>query len=235
MASEDRPGTFNEQAALAELERLQRALEASRQRRKQATAAFDDFVGSFKKDEGHPDEAVSVRREPRLAAAVIDAPPMPVEQTTTSAKWLPRARIFAGAAVAIAAGLVLTRVWRGSPTQPSSAEPVAVPPAAAGQSGSVAQASDEPAGAQSTASAPPAEIIAIRDVWVRATVDGERVLERELEAGARVPLRAARTIVIRAGNAGALRIAIGGQDRGPLGPEGQALTRTFALSPAANR
>ena len=50
-------------------------------------------------------------------------------------------------------------------------------------------------------------------------------------AGARVPLRG-RAITIRAGNAGAVRVVIDGQDRGVLGAEGVVVTRTFTSSAA---
>ncbi|HJR61683.1 MAG TPA: hypothetical protein VJ813_19910, partial [Vicinamibacterales bacterium] len=48
MPAEHRPRSrFDEQAALAELEQLQRAIEESRRQRKDAVARFDQFVASF--------------------------------------------------------------------------------------------------------------------------------------------------------------------------------------------
>ena len=47
MAEMPANGPFEEQAALAELERLQRELEESRRRRRQANDAFDSFLRSF--------------------------------------------------------------------------------------------------------------------------------------------------------------------------------------------
>jgi hypothetical protein len=44
-----------------------------------------------------------------------------------------------------------------------------------------------------------------------------------------MPLNATAQVVIRAGDAGAVRVAIGGKDQGPLGPAGQPATRTFAV------
>ena len=125
-------------------------------------------------------------------------------------------------------GTLLMRAWRGPSPEQSSA-----PPAAAHAPAVATQASPSSAPRESAAisSAAPAELIAIRDVWVRATVDGQRVLERELEAGTRVPLRG-RTIVIRAGNAGAVRMVVDGQDRGTLGGEGVVLTRTYTSTTA---
>jgi hypothetical protein len=61
------------------------------------------------------------------------------------------------------------------------------------------------------------------------TADGDVVLARELPANARVPLVAEKTLVIRAGNAGAVRVIIAGQDQGLLGRAGQPVTRTFTM------
>ena len=73
------------------------------------------------------------------------------------------------------------------------------------------------------------ELRALKHVWVRLTVDGQRVLERELDAGARLPI-SGRTIVVRAGDAGAVRMIIDGQDRGLMGETGVAVTRSYTSS-----
>jgi cytoskeleton protein RodZ len=62
-------------------------------------------------------------------------------------------------------------------------------------------------------------------------VDGERVLEREVPADTRVPLAAQKTILIRTGDAGAVRLSILGEDQGFLGREGEVLTRSFTVPP----
>ena len=79
------------------------------------------------------------------------------------------------------------------------------------------------------------EIVALRRVWVRVIVDGTREVERELRADERVALPSGRTIVIRTGDAGAIRLTMNGQDRGTLGPEGEVVTRTFTAPAPANR
>lgn len=73
------------------------------------------------------------------------------------------------------------------------------------------------------------EITTTRGVWVRVLSDGERVLERELPADARVPVTAGQTIVIRTGDAGAVLVSVNGAEPEPLGREGQVMTRTFTL------
>jgi cytoskeletal protein RodZ len=73
------------------------------------------------------------------------------------------------------------------------------------------------------------ELTTTRNVWVRVIADGERVLEREVPAGSRIPITAQKTIVIRTGDAGAVTLTIAGQDQGTLGREGQVVTRTFTV------
>jgi hypothetical protein len=138
--------------------------------------------------------------------------------------------VLAGGAIAIVSGALLTRVWR-TPAKP--------PEASATESGRSAVGMPVSTSASSVAAQPTsgieAELIAMRRVWVRATVDGERAFERELEADARVPLRATRTIVIRAGDGGALRLTIDGRDQGVLGRDGLVVTRSFAVSTPTGR
>jgi hypothetical protein len=79
----------------------------------------------------------------------------------------------------------------------------------------------------------------VRRVWLRVVVDGNRAVEREVDANATIPLPAGRTFVVRAGDAGAVRFFLNGQDQGPLGGEAQVVTRTFTSPggsvPAAGR
>jgi hypothetical protein len=65
---------------------------------------------------------------------------------------------------------------------------------------------------------------------MRVTVDGERVVEREVPEGTKIPLNGSQ-IVIRAGDAGAVRVSIAGKDQGVFGPAGQVATRTFTVKP----
>ena len=79
--------------------------------------------------------------------------------------------------------------------------------------------------------APPARhesvVTTSRAVWVRIVADGAPVVERELPANTRLPFVAREKIVIRTGNAGAVRLTIGGIDKGALGDFGEVVTRRF--------
>jgi Domain of unknown function (DUF4115) len=71
------------------------------------------------------------------------------------------------------------------------------------------------------------ELITRRTVWVRVTVDGRREIERELPGGQRIPLHAEQSIVIRAGDAGAVAVRRGNGAEVGLGEDGIVANRTF--------
>jgi hypothetical protein len=145
-----------------------------------------------------------------------------------------RSRVVALAVlVAVLGGLIawsfLSR--RAGPSQPvhtaaTPAAPAAVPPAVAPSPVPAPVAPEEGAAAV---------VLTTRAVWLRVTVDGERVLERQLPADTRIPLKPQSTIVIRTGDAGAVTLSIDGKDQGPLGKNGEVVTRTFTISTKAPR
>lgn len=293
---------LDEQAALEELERLRRALEQSRQRRKQANEEFDSFLRSFKR-RPEPSAAETSREEPvgpRYArspdprpkdvaepvppAALTRRPDRPSTElpaqhaippaiagaidrdearlsdlpSETAAADVPGAQPATGvsstasAAIPVAlrpeehpSGLRNPRVLAvfvllailgvffavrafapdAAPAPPSEssarqapAQAAPTPPAAAQAPPGNGPAPADPAGVQLTT---------VRHVWVRITADGVKTLERELPADSRIPIDARESIVIRAGDAGAVRMVIGGKDQGPLGPDGVVRTRAF--------
>lgn len=234
--------SFDERAALEELDRLKQAVEESRRRHKDASLAFDKFVSSFRgvpEIRGGAEEPGARRPESRLSPPVFDRPVVP--EAAGRGGRVPATAIVAGGAVILAAGVFLTRAWRASPDEPANPPAAVRTTAPAGETAPGSLGTPQPQSAATAGVEPPpgraaepSELTAVRAVWVRATVDGARVAERELEPGDRVPLRG-RTIVIRAGDAGAVRVRIDGQDRGPLGADGIVLTRTFTASPGAAR
>ena len=64
-------------------------------------------------------------------------------------------------------------------------------------------------------------------------IDGNRAVEREVEANTNIPLPAGRTFVVRAGDAGAVHFFLNGRDQGALGGEAQVVTRTFTAAGAS--
>jgi hypothetical protein len=219
---------FNEQAALEELDRLQRAVEESRQKRKDASAAFDRFVASFHGEpgrEGRPQPAAWPRSEIGPSSIARESRLPPPMLPLRASKRVPTTGIVTGAALVLAAGVLVTWIWRSDdPESPPPSSASAAAPAAAPVAAPTPKASEPPLSVGTSS-----ELLALRHVWVRLTVDGKRVLERELDAGARVPLNG-QTIVIRAGDAGAVRIIIDGRDRGLMGETGIAVTRSYTSS-----
>ena len=67
-------------------------------------------------------------------------------------------------------------------------------PSASAPSTAAAAPAEPPAAASATSGS---EITTVRPVWLRVIADGERVVERELPAGTRIPFEAQKTIVIR--------------------------------------
>lgn len=284
------PRPFDEQAALAELERLAERIQSSRKQREQAVAEFDAFVKTFKDDQFATRlKAVDALPPPLppardVRAADVD-PPAPTPASATPAPAIPlpesvsartdrsstptaedipstavsEARVDDTARVArsitrthsspaallnapaarlglAAAGVlfvVLLIMWfNGGSAEPppSAAAPAAAPGAAPGSSPAQAPpAASEPKPVASTGPVRPinVELVTIRPVWARVTVDDRKVIERELPTGQRIPLAADRSIVIRAGDAGAMRVIVDGKDQGPVGRDGFPATRTI--------
>jgi hypothetical protein len=66
-----------------------------------------------------------------------------------------------------------------------------------------------------------------RRVWIRVTVDGSVALEREAAAGEQLHFGGDRSIVVRTGDAAGVGVRVNGIDQGPMGRDGQVLTRLF--------
>jgi cytoskeleton protein RodZ len=168
-----------------------------------------------------------VATEPAQATPVesVRTPPRRRSSSSTPA-------VLGGALIVLVAGGLLVKTLRdrapestpapaNTPETPVEPAPAAAPPPV-------------PAAAATVATSESA-ITTTRRVWVRVTVDGVRFLEREVAAGTRLPLNAEKTIVIRTGDAGAVRLSIRGQDYGFLGVEGEVVTRSFAVPPITSR
>jgi hypothetical protein len=220
-----------ERAAIEELERLQRDLEASRRRRQAAADAFDAMLRQFDdaaapRTDG-PERSRSAREAsegPRAGRAPLvpaTESPRPGRPTAPAGRWPPLLGLGLVAAVAIVLMAAVVLLPRGGVrVQDAGAMPVAP----ASVDAPVAEPLPEPAPPP-----PPAELVTTRQVWVRVTVDGERVIERELSAGTRVPLEARGTVLVRAGDGGAVRLLVRGEDQGVLGTDGAVVTRTFTV------
>lgn len=105
-----------------------------------------------------------------------------------------------------------------TPPQPAAAPEAPLNPRPVGTAGDIAPPASEPLDLLLAADA---------DCWVSANADGRRVLYELMRAGAERRLAAAREIVVRVGNAGALRVTVNGNEAGPLGEPGEVRTARF--------
>lgn len=66
--------------------------------------------------------------------------------------------------------------------------------------------------------------------WVSATVDGQKTIERLLQAGERQTIDVRREMVLTAGDAAAIVLTLNGADAKPLGKAGEVVTRRLNLT-----
>ena len=171
-------------------------------------SSLDDFAKDASETASSPSRSIPV--------ALAPARPSPLR----------RALPLIGIAVV---GVLVVLLWsRGGSREDAAATDAAAAPSPAAP----APAPTTPPAATSGTQTPPpaAEVVTSRRVWMRVTVDGQRVVEREVPEGTRIPLNGSQ-IVIRAGDAGAVRVSIAGKDQGAFGPAGQVATRTFTVKP----
>jgi hypothetical protein len=74
---------------------------------------------------------------------------------------------------------------------------------------------------------------AVRDVWVRTTVDGQSDDGRTLAAGQVIDVSAEKSISLRAGDGGAILFSLNRGQKQPLGRSGQPITRQFTAEKAS--
>jgi hypothetical protein len=183
-------------------------------------------------DQSSPTAVSAFPEESDTRPARATSPAFPSEpRTVPSALASPdRPRLRIPPAALVAAVLVIAAVAffasrRSDDTGQTDAAAVETPAAAP-------QPAPQPAPV-ATPPPPRAEISTLRHVWIRVMVDGQKMIERELPANTRIPLDPAAQFVVRAGDAGAVRVAIGGKDQGPVGADGQVATKAFSVPPKA--
>ena len=237
--------TFDEQRALEDVEKLREQILQARAERRRVEDAFEAFTSSFRSQHLERESAAPIPPPPNVPAEIDDrnnavgaATELSAPDTVSVASRATvtpkrvrrpngRALVFAGVAVAGAAIFAL----RGG--QPSP--PVATPEQTAATTGSTPQTTvpppvtiaNPPASSQPVTSGVNVEVTTRRRVWMRVTLDGQRAFEREVPADQHIPLHAERSILIRAGDAGAVAVRRNGRDAGPLGRDGVIATREF--------
>src|SRR5256885_828332 len=123
--------------------------------------------------------------------------------------------------------------------EPAAANPPPIVPAAARPPAAapppVAAAPPRAAAAPSASADAPADRLTIalsvkRPVWVSATVDGQKTIERLLQPGEQQTVDVRREMVLTAGDAGAIALTFNGADARPLGKAGEVVTTRINLN-----
>ena len=157
------------------------------------------------------------------------------QQTAGTFLWL------IAIAVPIAAGLLyFATLGRRPSVEPPSPSPAAARPAETPAMGEAPPAAVPapvlPAAAPAPAAAPPAAdhltiaLTAERPCWVSATVDGQKAIERLLQAGEQQTVTVRREMVLTAGDASAIALQFNGADARLLGKSGEVVTARFNLN-----
>lgn len=120
------------------------------------------------------------------------------------------------------------------PVQPPPAPAEAPAPALVPASRSVSEPAT-PAPPPAAVAEAPADLLTIglsarRPVWVSATVDGQKTIERLLQAGEQQTVEVRREMVLTAGDASALNLTLNGAAARGLGQTGEVVTRRLTLA-----
>jgi hypothetical protein len=245
-----RESIVDEQRVLHELEQLQQAIRATRAQRERVQAEFDAQLRAF--DPPKLSDAAPSPPPPAPSASPIptERPEKPAARSPEPAPdHLPErasgsilltdsepadalasrgssTRLMAviGGIVLVASFLAFWMFYRAPSATPT--------PVAQRQAPSVPS---EPPLPEVRKLAPPPvdphvlriDLRTLRRVWLRVSVDGRIAIEREVAADEQLPFGADRTIVVRAGDAGAITVRVGDVDQGPMGKDGEVVTRTF--------
>jgi cytoskeleton protein RodZ len=141
------------------------------------------------------------------------------------------------AAIAIVISIALAIAWlgRGRDEAPASRESTTPPPIALPAPRTAGTAALGTTGTRDGEIPGPAEGVALsleaqRVCWLALTVDGQRVAYRMLRPGEVVTARMRTSATLRAGDAGALLVSVGGGAAKPLGPAGAV--RSLDMTPA---
>jgi cytoskeleton protein RodZ len=120
---------------------------------------------------------------------------------------------------------------------PSGATPTASPAAPPSTAAPAPEVHTPPAVGESTPAAVSQAddrfsvgLAARRPCWVSATVDGQKAIDRLLQAGEQRTIEVRREIVLTAADAGAISITLNGVEARPLGKPGEVITARLNLA-----
>jgi cytoskeletal protein RodZ len=211
-------------------------------------ATIQDFIAQFPNDSvtaGHPtsgqvEDNVAVESDRQTAGTFLWllAISVPVAAGLLYFATLGRrAGTEPAPPAAVAAPAPETRAAAEPPPAPAPEQPsaspaaTATPPAAA----SAPASAPAPADARPAVSATSGDLLTVavtakRPCWVSATVDGQKAIERLLQAGEQQTVTVRREMVLTAGDASAIALQFNGADARSLGKSGEVVTARFNLT-----
>jgi cytoskeleton protein RodZ len=220
-------------------------------------AAIQDFIAQFPHDSvtvGHPtseqnEDNEVLESDRRMAGTFLSllVISIPIAGAVLYFSTADRHVSVASAPMAVEAASAPTTAPAARPAAPipEASVPAAAPPPAASAPATVALT---PAAPGVVAPAPPALpapavppvprdadrlLIALsvkRPCWVSATVDGQKAIERLLQAGEEQTVEVRREMVLTAGDASAITMTLNGADAKPLGRAGEVVTARLNLT-----
>jgi cytoskeletal protein RodZ len=219
-------------------------------------ATIQDFIANFPKDSviaGHPtsdriEDRVAFEGDRRTAGTFLRMIAISVPIVVGLLYFATVGRQVPSEPATPPAAAVEKPAAQEPPQTPSSA-PVPESPAAASVDGALrpapaAAVPTVPAAATASSTAAAADVrpaatsgdqltvvmTVTRPCWVSATVDGQRSIQRLLQAGERQTVTVRREMVLTAGDAAAIALQFNGADARALGKAGQVVTARFNLA-----
>jgi hypothetical protein len=242
--------TFDEQRVLDELEQLQRAIRATRAQRERVQAEFDAQLRAFEPPTlshtpapakpgafvvpsipANGTAQVAGRSPETAIGRAVESEPVQSALAEPVSEGAPASSRSSVRLLAIVAGIVLVAsfvlVWMFNRAPSASPPQVAQQPARTIPSVPALPEVRKPAALPVDPHLLRIDLKTLRRVWLRVSVDGRIAIEREVAEGEQLPFGADRSIVVRAGDAGAVTVRVGDVDQGTIGRDGEVLTRTF--------
>jgi cytoskeleton protein RodZ len=185
------------------------------------------FVRAYAREIGLDPDQTARDYFAQFAPVVVDPPPAPPPPVSRPLTFPRRVPASAGVLVGIVLIVGIIGVaMRPRPASPPVVRDAVAPTTGAGTPAPVADSTPAPADTRAGAAASPltVTIVASEPCWITASADGKRVLYRILQSGAAETLTAQRSVVIRAGNAGALRWRVNDRAEMPFGKAGEVRT-----------
>jgi cytoskeleton protein RodZ len=204
-------------------------------------ATIQDFIAQFPNDSvtaGHPssgrvEDNVAVESDRRTVATFIWLIAISLAIVAGVVYFAMFGRRVETALEPPAVAAPATETQPAAALPPPAVAPVPVAPAVANAAPPGVAPAPANAGSAVTAAFGDQLTVALtakRPCWVSATVDGQKAIERLLQAGERQTVTVRREMVLTAGDASAIALQFNGADARSLGKSGEVVTARFNLT-----